>query len=162
MADKPTQPSRRLFLAQTGSALVATSAAAAKDEPAAQDGAFRPVTPPEWVFGITRMAFLAPGEVAKAAAAGAQVVHTNAVWPYYPLRRDGGGLGKDDADRLRGLMAACGRHGMRLVLGLPPFPPVALLKDHPDWRVDPDGSGAALRRPPKDDDLGTRLGCNLG
>ena len=35
------------------------------------------------------MAFLSPGQVDDAAKAGTQVVHTNVVWPYYPLRRDG-------------------------------------------------------------------------
>jgi hypothetical protein len=35
------------------------------------------------------MAFGSPGEIEKVAAAGAQVLHTNVVWPYFPLRRDG-------------------------------------------------------------------------
>jgi hypothetical protein len=51
---------------------------------------------------------------------------------------------------------------MKLVLGLPPFPPVSLVQKQPDWRVHPDESGAAAKRPPREDDLGTRLGCNLG
>jgi hypothetical protein len=51
---------------------------------------------------------------------------------------------------------------MRLVLGLPPFPPVALVKKHPDWRVHPSDSDAAAKVEPVENNLGTRLGCNLG
>ncbi|HZY90878.1 MAG TPA: hypothetical protein VFE78_39000 [Gemmataceae bacterium] len=159
---------RRRFLAQTGGALAAAGALGAapadgaEAKPAGPGSDFRAVTPPEWVFGVTRMAFLSPGEVAKAAAAGAQVVHTNVVWPYYPLRRDGGGLSKEDARRLRDLVADCRRHRLRLVLGLPPFPPVALVKKHPDWRVRPTDSDGAAKVEPDEKNLGTRLGCNLG
>src|SRR5688572_18559949 len=53
---------------------------------------FEPVRPPEWVHGVTRMTFASPGEIDVVARSGAQVLHTNVVWPYYPLRRDGGGL----------------------------------------------------------------------
>jgi len=153
---------RREFLG-TAAALAATALAPAADEQ--QTGtaaAFESITIPEWVYGVTRMAFLTPGEVPRAAKAGVQVVHTNLVWPYYPLRRDSGGLSQDDAKKLRDLVDACHQASMKLILGLPPFPPVALLKDHPDWRIDPDGSGAAVKKLVKEDDLGTRLGCNLG
>ncbi len=50
-----------------------------------------PLTPiqiPEWVHGVTRMTFCSPGEVAKAARAGAQVIHTNVVWPYWSNRAE--------------------------------------------------------------------------
>ena len=159
---EPNRTTRREFLG-TAAALAATALApAAGDKQSATVVAFEPVTIPEWVHGVTRMAFLTPGEVPRAAKAGVQVVHTNLVWPYYPLRRDGGGLDKDDAKKLRDLVDGCHKSGMKLVLGLPPFPSVALAKDHPDWRIDPDGSGAAVKKPAKEDDLGTRLGCNLG
>ena len=149
--------SRRDFLktaAVTASALTASDAPAADPPPE--------LAIPDWVFNVTRMAFLSPGEVDRAAKAGAQVVHTNVVWPYFPLRKDGGGLSKDDDRKLRELVKACHDRGMKLSLGLPPFPSVAHMEKHPDWRVDPDGTGAAAKRPPKEDDLGTRLGCNLG
>src|SRR5205823_317983 len=117
---------------------------------------------PAWVHGVTRMAFASPGEAAKAARFGAQVLHTNVVWPYFPLRRDGGGLPENDRKRLRELMADCRRLGLKLVLGLPPFPPVALVKAHPDWRVHTDDKGTGLKAEPKEDNLGTRVGCSLG
>ena len=47
--------------------------------------------------------------------AGAQVVHTNVVWPYFPLHRDGGGLSEGDARRLRDLVADCRRGGVQLL-----------------------------------------------
>jgi hypothetical protein len=150
---------RREFLGAAGALAVAC---AVGGEEAPRPAPFEPVKIPEWVRGVTRMAFLTLGEVPRAAKDGAEVVHTNLVWPYYPLRRDGGGLGPPEAKGLRDLVAACHTRGMKLVLGLPPFPPVALVKEHPDWRVDPDGSGGAHKRPAKEDDLGTRLGCNLG
>jgi len=152
---------RREFLGAAGTLAVAGVVAAAVPE-APNSAPFEPIKLPEWVRGVTRMAFLTPGEVPRAARAGVQVVHTNLVWPYYPLRRDDGGLGKEDAKALRDLVDACHKRSMKLVLGLPPFPPVALVKEHPDWRIDSDGSGAALKKTAKEDDLGTRLGCNLG
>jgi hypothetical protein len=120
------------------------------------------VSPPEWVRHITRMTFITPGEVDLAAASGAQAVHFNLVWPYYPLQRDGGGLSRDEDRQLRDFVTRCHARGLRALLGLPPFPPVALLRVHPDWRIDPDGSGKADTVTPQENDLGTRLGCNSG
>ncbi len=51
---------------------------------------------------------------------------------------------------------------MKLVLGLPPFPPVSLVQKHPDWRVHPTDSDAAVKIVAVENNLGTRLGCNLG
>src|SRR5438105_582682 len=87
-----TDTTRREFLATAG-ALAASAVAGADGDPP-KPPPFEPVVVPEWVRGVTRMAFLSPGEVPRAAKAGVQVVHTNLVWPYYPLRRDGGGLTK--------------------------------------------------------------------
>src|SRR5947209_13085049 len=126
------------------------------------DAPFEPVKPPAWVAGVTRMAFLSPGQVDEAAKIGTQVVHTNVVWPYYPLRRDGGGLSSNDREALAKIVKECHDRGMRVCLGLPPFPSVALVKAHPDWRVHPDPSGAVLKVEPREDNLGTRVGCNVG
>lgn len=124
----------------------------------------RPATPPipSWVRDVTRMVFVTPGQVEEAAKLGAQVAHGNAVWPYYPLRRDGGGLSPKDAAILRDFVDKCHRHKMKLVLGLPPFPSVDNVKRHPHWRIDPDGSGKSHTVEPLENNLGTRLGCNLG
>src|SRR5262245_29910845 len=88
-------PNRRDFMLQTGvGATLATLDTPA--EPA-----------PDWVRGVTRMTFGSPGEAGRAADAGAQVFHTNLVWPYFPLRPDGGSLSKDDARKLRELVNTC-------------------------------------------------------
>ena len=147
------QPGRRDFL-MAGAALPLVGVAQAAAPEAAEV--------PAWLLGITRMAFVTLGDVGRAAKAGAEVVHTNLVWPYFPLRRDGGGLPEEQGRQLKALAAECRRLKLRLVLGLPPFPPVSLLKKHPDWRVHPDATGRAARVEPKENDLGTRLGCNLG
>lgn len=155
--------SRRDFLAASAVALSATAAelTATETSPAA-NSAFEPVRIPDWVYSVSRMAFLSPGQVDEAAKAGVQVVHSNAVWPYYPLRRDGGGLSDADKKVLRNFVEACHRHGMKLSLGLPPFPSAALVKAHPDWRIHPDDTGSVLKVEPREDNLGTRIGCNLG
>jgi hypothetical protein len=152
--------SRREFLATSvvgGLAVAGLRAAEAAKEPV-----FEPIQIPEWVHGVTRMAYLVPSQVPEAAKAGVQVVHTNTIWPYYPLRRDGGGLSEAETKTLRQLVDDCHQRGMKLSLGLPPFPNVALVKKHPDWRIHPDDTGAVLKVEPREDNLGTRVGCNLG
>lgn len=129
---------------------------------AGQKTPFAPIQSPEWVRSVTRMAFITPGEVEATAKMGVQAVHFNLVWPYYPLRRDGGGLAPAEAKQLRDFVEACHKHGMKAVLGLPPFPSVANVKAHPDWRIHPDDTGAILKVEPKEENLGTRIGCNVG
>lgn len=131
-------------------------AAARADQPD-----FQPATIPGWVHDITRMAFVTPGQVDMAAKASVQVVHGNAVWPYYPLRRDGGGLPAAEDKLLRAFVNDCHRRGMKLVLGLPPFASVELAKKHPEWRVHPE-RGLKPRGEPDEKSLGARLCCNLG
>lgn len=139
-----------------------SSGAAGQDDAQAILSSLEPVEIPDWVYGVTRMAFLTPDQLDLAAQSGVQVAHANVVWPYYPLKRDGGALSAKDAHALRSLTEACHARGIRLVLGLPPFPPAALVRDHPDWRVQPDPSGAERLAHPADNDLGTRLCCNQG
>jgi len=137
--------------------------AQAAPAPATRPAPFEPVAIPDWVYGVTRMAFCSPGEAGDAADAGAQVVQTNVVWPYYPLRRDGGaGLSDSDAKQLRDAVAAVHQRGAKFVLGLPPFPSVSLMADHPDWRVKSDPAVDVTKIVAKENDLGSRLGCNNG
>lgn len=121
-----------------------------------------PEGPRDWIKKVTRMGFGNPGEAGLLADAGVEVMHTNVVWPYYPLRRDKGGLNAAEAKSLKALVQACRKRKMKLSLGLPPFMPVALVKKHPAWRIHPDDSGAILNKVPEEKDLGTRSGCNLG
>lgn len=149
---------RRAFL-QTAIGSVATLAIGTS-----ADGMPLPNMPPTpaWIRDVTRMTFGSAADLPRAKAAGVQVLHTNLVWPYYPLQKDGGELSKDDDRKLRELVAACKQHGIRLALGLPPFPPASLVRARPDWRIHPDDTGKVLTIEPRDDDLGTRLACNLG
>src|SRR4051794_35864658 len=126
---------------------------------AARLPAAAPPDPLAWVRGVSRMGFATPGDAALLARMGAQVMHTNAVWPYFPLRRDGGDLPPGEKATLAKLAASCRRLSLRLSLGLPPFMPIALVRKHPDWRERRPGS---TPREPKEDDLGTRSGCNNG
>jgi hypothetical protein len=156
--------SRRQFLKDaTQAGTTAIVAGVRQDGPEAR-GASASDSPdiPSWVWEVSRMTFGTPGDVARAADVSAQVLHTNLVWPYFPLRADGGGLSRDDAKKLKDLVADCRKRRIRIVLGLPPFPPVSLLEKHPDWRVHLDDSDAARKIVPRENDLGTRLCCNLG
>src|SRR5437870_1990676 len=156
----PGPTRREFFVASTGLGLAAVPASLPEATEAKQ--IFEPVKIPDWVYSVTRMAFLTPGEVDKAARAGVQVVHGNAVWPYYPLRKDGGGLPTQEDTLLRKFVGDCHRHHMKLVLGLPSFPAVELVKKHPEWRVHATNSDAILKLVPEKEKLGTRVGCNLG
>lgn len=155
---------RRDFLISTGLAATALMGTQPTTSAAEADTSwvFAPVNVPEWVRQVTRMAFVTPGEIEKAAELGVQVCHGNAVWPYYPLRRDGGGLSDADRKLMQQIIDTSHQHGMKYCLGLPPFPSVAHMLAHPEWRVHPDDSDAALKIEPREENLGTRLGCNNG
>ena len=158
-----SQPTRRDFLTQTAGSLAVAAFSGTTSVAAEQPTAiFKPIAIPDWVYSVTRMAFVTPGDVLRAGKAGAQVVHTNVIWPYFPLRRDGGGPSKDDDRRMRDLVAECRRAGVRLCVGLPPFPPAALVMKHPDWRVHSSDSDAAEKVVGDENNLGTRVCCNNG
>jgi hypothetical protein len=162
--------SRREFLAASASIVVnAGWIGSSQVSPAAETGAlpgaaptFQPIEIPAWAREVTRMSFLGPDAVEAVAKIGVQVVHGNAVWPYYPLRRDGGKLTTLEQESLKSFADATHRHGMKLVLGLPPFPSVAAMQSHPDWRIASDMTDAHLKIAPDENNLGTRVACNLG
>lgn len=165
MPDYFSQFSRREFLTQSVAGLAATalSGPVAQSTDAAQaPSTFTPVKIPDWVHSVTRMAFVTPGEIDRAAELGVQVCHGNAIWPYFPLRKDGGGLSAADRNAMREIVERCHARGMRYCLGLPPFPSVTCVRAHPEWRIRPDRSDASLNVVPQEDNLGTRLGCNNG
>jgi hypothetical protein len=123
---------------------------------------FKPIQSPAWVYGVTRMAFCTPDEIEPALKAGAEVIHFNLVWPYYPLHKDGGGLSPEDTKKLHDFVDRCHKGGAKAVLGLPPFMSVSLAKTHPDWRIHNDDSGAILKVTPEEGRLDTRNGCSIG
>jgi hypothetical protein len=157
--------SRRQFLRAAGAAaaapLVDLSRLRRTTGAAEVGNHLQPVKIPEWVHQITSMAFGSAADLGPMAESGVQVLHTNQLWPYYPLIRDGGGPAAVDAQGLHELVAACHAREIKLSLGLPPFPSVALAEKHPQWRIHADRDGSIVGVAPKEDDLGTRLGCNL-
>jgi hypothetical protein len=108
------------------------------------------------------MSFGTPAQVERLAGMDVQVMHTNLAWPYFPLRRDGGGLVASEREAMHRLVRACHARKMKVVLGLPPFMPVALVRAHPNWRIHPDDTGSIDKVVAVEKDLGTRSGCNLG
>lgn len=144
-----SHPSRRDWIAGTAAALALPHLARAAAPP----------DPLAWVQSVSRMGFSAPGDAGTLARMGAQVIHTNAVWPYFPLRKDGGAPTAKEHDDMKRLVADCRKHGIRISLGLPPFMSVAHAKRHPDWREVRPGSKP---RDPVENDIGTRAGCNNG
>lgn len=159
----PTYPTRRqlLLFGVGGLGLAAARPQAGPPLPRPRR-LLGPPSPGAWVEGVSCMAFGTPGELDALADMGAQVMHTNLGWPYYPLRRDGGrGLPDADRDGLRELGRKCRARGVRLCLGLPPFMPLNLARSRPDWREQRSPAPAAPVAP-AGNDLGTRAGCNLG
>ncbi len=135
---------------------------ACADDATSEEFAFARITPPDWVRSVTRMSYLGPDAVPDCARIGVQVVHGNAVWPYYPLRRDGGSLKPEEHELLARFVESTHQHGMRLVLGLPPFPSVSNMLAHPEWRTCATVEARDIAIEPREDNLGTRIGCNLG
>lgn len=166
MPQSASDLSRRDFITMTVLGLAGTAIAPpnlfAANEPVPKLLPFAPVKVPNWVRSVTRMAFVTPGEIDHAASLGVQVCHGNAVWPYFPLRREGGGLSPADRKLMKDIVDQCHKQGMKYCLGLPPFPSVDCMKAHPEWRIRPDASDASLKIEPREDNLGTRLGCNNG
>ena len=167
-ANEMSHSTRRGFLATSASAVTAATfakeclAQSATAFSTAAPEIFTGIVPASWALDVTRMSFLAPGLAPDAAKIGVQVVHGNAVWPYYPLRRDGGGLSDADKEILQTFVRDVQVNGMRLVLGLPPFPSVTGMKAHPEWRTIATASAVGAIIEPEENNLGTRLPCNLG
>ena len=108
-----------------------------------KDRDFEPVEPPDWVYDGVIKGFVtgvenAPAvfdEIDKAAADGATVIHTVGFNPYYPLVRDDpkSGLSAEKSAAIHAAVARAKSHGMRVVFGVGPFPPLEVVKTHPEW-----------------------------
>jgi hypothetical protein len=102
------------------------------------DSDFRGVEPPGWVLDGAVKLFLPledHGLIDEAAAAGVTVVHAGGPAPYFPLRRDdpSSGVPAEEKARLLGGIARAKHHGMRVVLGISPYAPVEMVRQHPEW-----------------------------
>ncbi len=120
---------------------VVSAAAAAAAEPLpflTPDNEFKGVEPPDWVLDGAVKAFVALEDhqaIDELAATGATVIHAGGPSPYYPLRRDdpASGVPAVEKARLTGGIAKAKQHGLRVVLGVSPYAPVEIVRQHPEW-----------------------------
>ncbi len=109
----------------------------------APDRNFKPIEPAPWVYEGVQKVFLGdfgnPKSFAymdELAAAGVTVLHTGGPAPYFPLRRDGG---KGDVSKESDLLKKAIEHAhalkMRVIVGVSPYAPPEIVKQHPEWRL---------------------------
>jgi hypothetical protein len=102
------------------------------------DADFKGVDPPDWVLDGAVKVFLGLEDhvaIDETAAIGATIVHAGGPSPYYPLRRDDPKSGVTDPEktRLTTGIARAKQHGMRVILGVSPYAPVEIVRQHPEW-----------------------------
>lgn len=102
------------------------------------DAAFKGVEPPDWVLDGVVKVFLALEDhtsIDETAAIGATIIHAGGPSPYYPLRRDDpkSGVPEPEKGRMLAGIARAKQHGMRVVLGVSPYAPVEIVRQHPEW-----------------------------
>lgn len=106
------------------------------------DAKFQGVEPPAWVLDGAVKVFLPLEDVAsieRAADLGATVLHAGGPSLYYPLRATDANSGVPEPERsqlLRGI-AVAKKRGMRVVLGVSPYAPVEIVRQHPEWMQHP-------------------------
>ncbi len=107
-----------------------------------QDRDFQPVEPAAWVYAGVQKAFVGDFANPKTfpyiddlAAVGVTVIHTGGPEPYSPLKRDGGsGFDAKESTLMLAAFERMRSHGMRVVIGVSPYAPVDIVKQHPEWR----------------------------
>ncbi len=108
-----------------------------------QDRDFQPVEPAPWVYEGVQKVFIGSLEDPKTTAyidelagLGVTVMHTGGPSPYFPLRREGGeGFDPKESAVMKTSFAHMRRLGIRVVIGVSPYAPVAYVKQHPEWRL---------------------------
>lgn len=108
------------------------------------DRDFKPIEPAPWVYDGIQKAFISDlanpktlDYIDKLASMGVTVIHTAGSDPYYPLRRDDPSAGPPAELRevLTTVYKRMRSHGMRIVIGVSPYAPVEVVKQHPEWRL---------------------------
>ncbi len=103
------------------------------------DNQFRAVEPPDWVLDGAVKVFLPIDDfkgIEETAAIGATILHAGGPEIYYPLRRDNptaAGLPAAEREKLLKGIQHAKRHGMRVVLGVSPYAPIPIVREHPEW-----------------------------
>ncbi|MEI8211180.1 MAG: alpha-amylase family protein [Planctomycetota bacterium] len=129
------------------------------------DSEFQGVTPPEWVLEGAVKVFLPLDDtdaIERAADLGATIIHAGGPSLYYPLRRDQASSGVAEPERsklLHGIEVAKKR-GMRVVLGISPYAPIEIVREHPEWvhlpTDDPSYASQALGDLTRPENIGLR------
>lgn len=102
------------------------------------DADFHSVDAPDWVLDGAVKVFLSLDDlksIEETAAIGATVLHAGGPSPYYPLRKQHPQSGVPEPERSkihRGIEHAK-KHGMRVVIGVSPYAPVEIVREHPEW-----------------------------
>jgi len=104
------------------------------------DADFKGVEPPDWVLDGAVKVFLPLEDhqtIDEVAAIGATVVHAGGPSPYYPLRKDdpASGVPAEEKAKLMAGIVRAKQHGMRVVLGVSPYAPVEIVRQHPEWML---------------------------
>lgn len=102
------------------------------------DADFKPVQAPEWVLDGAVKVFLPLEDhaaIKEAAELGATIIHAGGPSLYYPLRREDTQSGIPAAEKatLQAGIAQAKSKKMRVVLGVSPYAPVEIVRQHPDW-----------------------------
>jgi Trehalose utilisation len=102
------------------------------------DRDFRGVDPPDWVLDGAVKVFTSLEDsksLEATAAIGATIVHAGGPSLYYPLRRIDANSGIPDPERTKLIdgIAKAKQLGMRVVLGVSPYAPIPIVRDHADW-----------------------------
>jgi hypothetical protein len=102
------------------------------------DSEFKSVEPPAWVLDGVVKVFLPLEDhaaIKECADIGATVIHAGGPSPYYPLRKDdpNSGVPEPERSRLLGGIAKAKARGMRVLLGVSPYAPVEIVRQHPEW-----------------------------
>lgn len=102
------------------------------------DAEFKGIEPPDWVLDGAATVFMGLEDlegIQAAAAAGVTILHTGGPSPYWPLRRvdPASGVPEKEAAVMRKGIALAKKLGMRVILGVSPYAPVEIVREHPDW-----------------------------
>jgi hypothetical protein len=107
------------------------------------DRDFKPVEPAPWVYEGIQKAFVADFANPKTlpyidelAAKGVTVIHLGGPEPYYPPKRAGGAYSNaEERALMRTAFDRMRSHGMRIIIGVSPYAPPEIVKQHPEWRL---------------------------
>ena len=102
------------------------------------DSQFTGVNPPNWLLDGVAKIFLGLEDIQsidEAGKLGVTILHAAGPSPYYPLRREdpNAGVPKTEETKFRKGITAAKQHGMRVVLGVFPYAPVEIVRQHPEW-----------------------------